>query len=356
MSSVHRHVLLVRGLSVLAAVLLAGAAAACGGAAPAATPRPRPSRRAPDPDDHARTQLAARAALAQDQRSPRSTTSTRRPAAERNVVATVATDGSWRVDIGRRRARRHDRRLDRLAMPTASTSARCPRWPTPISAELRRASPDPGKRCPRPVDPRVQRLVPRVAGPCFTDRQVAAVGDAARRSRCAGTTGQLLLGRLASRRRWTRRSTSGIYCYADDGLLTAAKVEFGSSRSPSTPVRAAGQGAICPARSATGPPLPWPARRRRTSPSVPRRCPVRVGPDSSAVAPGPPRSWSCGCPYARSIVVRANHMSRSRGRVRVRDAEVAGGAASRDAEVARARCRSVTPTVALETVGPRSGH
>ena len=85
-------------MSVLATLLLAGAAVACGGPEPAATPAATTASPPPDPDDEARTTLAARAALAQDHRFAALYHFDPAAGPERNVVATVATDGSWRVD------------------------------------------------------------------------------------------------------------------------------------------------------------------------------------------------------------------------------------------------------------------
>jgi hypothetical protein len=221
-------------MSVLAALLLAGVAAACGGPAP--TPAPPGSAVTtsppPDPDDQARSALAARAALATDRRFAALYHFHAPGAPERNVVATVATDGSWRVDIA---GGALGGTADVSVVSNADGVYQCslPSVTNPISPGCVRVA-DAGKRIPRAYDPEVQRLFRSWLG-AFTDRQSAL----------AVTPAALLPGAGPGASCFAVDSISaslnppvdvGIYCYADDGLLTAAKVDFGLLTIASTPV------------------------------------------------------------------------------------------------------------------------
>ncbi len=87
-----------RVLPTLAAALLTAGVSACGDAAPAAGPTSAPVSSAPEAED-ARVELAARAALAEDHRFAALYNLDAPGFAQRSVLATVAVDGSWRVDI-----------------------------------------------------------------------------------------------------------------------------------------------------------------------------------------------------------------------------------------------------------------
>ncbi|HEX8345738.1 MAG TPA: hypothetical protein VF657_13535, partial [Actinoplanes sp.] len=88
-----------RGLSALILVALA-ATAGCGGTpAPKPTPTGAASSSTPPGTSDARADLAARAALAQDRSATALYTLDSGGMPQRSVVATTATDGSWRVDI-----------------------------------------------------------------------------------------------------------------------------------------------------------------------------------------------------------------------------------------------------------------
>jgi len=85
-------------LSVPAAALLTLGVAACGGA-PAAGPAASAPPSLPDDAPDARSDLAARAALAQDHSFAGLYTLDAGDGTTRNVVATVGADGTWRVDV-----------------------------------------------------------------------------------------------------------------------------------------------------------------------------------------------------------------------------------------------------------------
>jgi hypothetical protein len=217
-------------MSVLAALLLAGAAAACTGPAPA-QPRPAASP-PPDPDNEARSALAARAALAQDRRFAALYHFDASGAAQRNVVATVATDGSWRVDIA-------DGALGGTADVSVVSNSdgvyQCslPSVTNPISPGCVRVA-DAGKRIPRAYDPEVQRLFRSWLG-AFMDRQSALAVTPASALPGAGT-GATCFAVDSISASLNPPVDIGIYCYAADGLLTAAKVDFGVLTIASTPV------------------------------------------------------------------------------------------------------------------------
>jgi hypothetical protein len=218
----------VRSIAGFAAVLLAGGAAACGGE-PSARPAPATSASQPaDPAD-ARVQLAALAALAQDHHfaalyhfdggGP-----------TRNVVATVANDGSWRVDIA---GGALGGTTDVAIVSQAAGVFQCSlaSMTNPITSTCVRVA-EPGRRVPPAGDPKVERVF-RQWLTVFTDRQAPLSVSAA----------QPLPGSQGSCYSVDSISASmsapvdvGIYCYADNGLLTAAKVDFGTITIASAPV------------------------------------------------------------------------------------------------------------------------
>jgi hypothetical protein len=77
------------------------ALAGCGGAAPAAPTESTDASQVPTAPAEARAQLAARAAAAQDRRMVASYRLLTPGEAERTVSVTLATDGTWRVDVAR---------------------------------------------------------------------------------------------------------------------------------------------------------------------------------------------------------------------------------------------------------------
>ncbi|MEV8509329.1 hypothetical protein AB0368_31480 [Actinoplanes sp. NPDC051475] len=210
-----------RVLPALAAVLLAAGVSACGDAAPAKGPAsPEPSA-APEAED-ARIELAARAALAQDHRFAALYTLDVPGRAQRSIMATVAADGSWRVDVpggalgGTTNVSiaETEAGVFQCAIPSATN---------PVTPSCVRVA-DRGKRVPRRYDPRVQRVF-RQWLPVFTDRQAALSVTAAQP--LPGSTGSCYSVDTISAS-LSAPVDVGIYCYADDGLLTAARVTFGT--------------------------------------------------------------------------------------------------------------------------------
>jgi hypothetical protein len=216
-------------MSVFAAVLLAGGAAACGGQPPTG-PAPTASESAPPDPSDVRVQLAALAALAQDHRFAALYHFQADGQPARNVVATVANDGSWRVDIA---GGALGGTTDVAVVSLASGVFQCSlaSATNPINSTCVRVA-NPGRRLPSGSDPQVERVF-RQWLTVFTDRQAALSVSPA----------QPLPGSQGSCFSVDSISASmnapvdvGIYCYADNGLLTAAKVDFGTITIASAPV------------------------------------------------------------------------------------------------------------------------
>lgn len=217
-------------MSLLAALLLTSGVAACGGAAPPPAAAPGTPSAPPDPDDDARTMLAARAALAQDHRFAALYHFDVPGAPQHNVVATVANDGSWRVDIA---AGALGGTADVSIVSTADGVYQCslPSVANPIGPSCVRVA-DPGKRVPEPYDPKVERLF-RTWLSVFTDRQSALSVTAA--GPLPGSQGSCFSIDSISAS-LNPPVDVGIYCFTADGLLTAARVGFGVLTIASTPV------------------------------------------------------------------------------------------------------------------------
>ena len=266
----------LRGISVLAALLVAGAAAACGGSEPATAPSATTVAPPPDPDDQARTALAARAALAQDHTFAALYHLDTTDGPERNVVATVATDGSWRVDIA---GGALGGTTDVSVVSNADGVYQCslPSVTNPITPSCVRVA-GPGKRIPKAYDPGVQRLFRAWLGE-FTDRASALSVTAATPPAGAGTSGGTCFAVDSISASLGAPVDVGIYCYADDGLLTAAKVKFGVLKLASTPVLPPAKVDL-PGPITAGPPLPM------ASPPPPSPSPS-VPPSGSAPTPAP---------------------------------------------------------------------
>lgn len=218
-----------RVLSVLAAALLAGVTA-CGDEAPATEPTPSASV-PPGPED-ARIALAARAALAEDHRYAALYTLDVEGEQPRSVLATVAADGSWRVDIPR------GAQGGATDVSIAQTEAGVFQCALPSATHLITPScvrvAEVGKRVPKQYDPKVQRVF-RQWLPVFTDRQSALSVTAAQP--LAGSTGSCFSIDTISAS-LSAPVDVGIYCYADDGLLTAVRVAFGTLTIASAPAAA----------------------------------------------------------------------------------------------------------------------
>jgi hypothetical protein len=252
-----------RALSALTVVVFTATVAACGGAAPA-TPQTGPSTSAPAVAalDAARAELAARAALAVDRRFAALYTLTVPGQQSRSVVATVATDGSWRVDIP-------DSALGGTAdvsiVQTATGVFQCslPSEANPIRPACVRVA-NRGGRIPNRYDPRVERVF-RTWLSVFTDRQAALSVTSAQP--LPGSTGECFSIDSISAS-MDAPVDVGIYCYADDGLLTAARVNFGELTIATAPA-AAPASVDLPGPVVAGEPMGMDAPPPTTPPVVP---------------------------------------------------------------------------------------
>jgi hypothetical protein len=213
-----------RGLSALTAVLLLATAAACAGDT-GAEPAPAPSSAPPAGPDPAaaRSDLAARAALAVDRKFVALDSFDAPGEQSRAVVATVAMDGSWRVDIpGGALGGLADVSIVQNTTglyQCTLTSAANPVTPSCVRVNA------PGKRVPSANDPLVERVF-RQWLDVFTDRQSAlSVTNA---SPLEGSQGADCFSVDTISASMAASFDIGIYCYAADGLLTAAKVDFGT--------------------------------------------------------------------------------------------------------------------------------
>ena len=250
----------LRALSALAAALLTTGAAACGNEAPA--DEPAPSTAPPSPAEDARIDLAARAALAIDRRYTAVYTLDAPGQAQKSVMATVATDGSWRVDIP---GGALGGTADVAVAQTEAGVFQCavPSATNPVSPYCIHVA-DKGERIPKRYDPKVQRVF-RQWLPVFTDRQAALSVTAAHP--LPGSSGKCYAvdGISAS---LSAPVDVGIYCYSDDGLLTAARVDFGTLTISGTPA-AAPPAVDLPGPVAGGEPMGMASPPPTTPPAVP---------------------------------------------------------------------------------------
>jgi hypothetical protein len=209
-------------LRFLTAVLLAGLLAACGDPAPETEPPPVTNSTAPD-FTAARSELAARAALAQDSRfSALYDYDSKDGRPTRSVLAAVATDGSWRVDIP---GGALGGTTDVSIMQNGEGVYQCalPSATNPINSGCVRVA-DPDKRLPKEYDPKVQRVFRQWLS-VFTDRQAPL----------SVVPAQPLPGAQGNCYSIDSISASlkavvdvGIYCYTDTGMLSAVRVGFGT--------------------------------------------------------------------------------------------------------------------------------
>ncbi|WP_250031596.1 hypothetical protein [Paractinoplanes maris] len=202
------------------ALLLTGVAACGGGDEPEAAP---PSSSAPSGQagSDAHDSLAARAASAMDKAYAALYSLDDGRGGPRNVVATVGQDGTWRVDVS---GGALGGTADVTITSTAAGVFQCTlgSQSNPITSTCVKVA-KPGKPVPDEYDPKVQRLF-RQWLPVFTDRQAAL----------AVTEVQPLAGAKGNCFSIDSISASladpvdiGVYCYAEDGVLTAARVGFG---------------------------------------------------------------------------------------------------------------------------------
>ena len=221
-----------RVLPALAAALLTAGAAACGGSTPEPEPASAPPPSAPAPADDARIALAARAAAAEDHRFTAMYNLEVDGREPRSVLVTVAVDGTWRVDIP---AGALGGTADVSIAQTEAGVFQCalPSVTNPITPTCVRVA-EKGKRVPKKYDPKIERVF-RQWLPVFTDRQAALSVTAAQP--LPGSTGRCFSIDTISAS-LSAPVDVGIYCYADDGLLTAARVKFGTLTIAGPPVPA----------------------------------------------------------------------------------------------------------------------
>jgi hypothetical protein len=206
----------------------------------------------PTAPTQARAQLAARAAAAEDRRMLASYTLATPGRADRTVAVVRANDGSWRVDIPGAAlggtadvsVAQNGEGLFQCALPSIERL---------VTASCVRVA-DPGGRLPSRYDPRVQHP--------FTD-WLAVLTD--RRAALAVSNTPPLPGVAGAC--FSVESTSaslaapldaGIYCYADDGILTGARLRFGTLTLAGVP-GAPPPGVDLPGPVVDGEPLPMAA-------------------------------------------------------------------------------------------------
>jgi hypothetical protein len=201
------------------ALLLITGMAACSDSG--ATPEPdAPSQSAAALVPEARSEFAGLAALAQDRRYA-ALYSLESGGSTREIVAAVAEDGGWRVDIpagalGGTAGVTIIRVAAGLYQCTLSTPS-APVSPTCVRVAER------GDKVPRKYDPRVQRLF-RQWLPVFTDRKAPLAVSVVRP--LAGVEGTCYAVDSVTAA-LDQPVDVGIYCYSADGLLTGARVDFG---------------------------------------------------------------------------------------------------------------------------------
>ncbi|WP_328463126.1 hypothetical protein OHA21_37115 [Actinoplanes sp. NBC_00393] len=207
-------------LFALTTALLVMGLAGCGADTPDTEPSASASPEA-EPAAEARDALAGLAALGLDLRYAALYSLDTGDGAPRAVVATVAQDGSWKVDIpngalGGTAGVTVTRNAGGLFQCTLATETN-PITPTCVRVAER------GDKVPRKYDPKVQRLFRQWLS-VFTDRQSALAVSAVQP--LAGAEGSCYAVDSVSAA-LDAPVDVGIYCYSEDGLLTAARVEFG---------------------------------------------------------------------------------------------------------------------------------
>jgi len=245
-------------LAVLTGVLVA-ACGSPGGAQPQDTATATPAPAQPDP----RNLLAARVAVAKDQRYVAAYTLTAPGKAPRSILVTIATDRSWRVDI---QGGALGGTADVAIASRPDGQYQCPINPANGCIKVAAS----GKRLPAAIDPRVQYLFVTWLD-VLLDRQIPlAVAPA---DPLAGTSAPCFAvepGTTAL----APPIDPGTFCYSDNGILAAAKLPFGQlmltgevTAAPST-ISLPGQvvdGAPLPT---TAPPPPPPSAKTSVTPSV----------------------------------------------------------------------------------------
>lgn len=197
----------------VAGALLVLLTAGCTSSPPA---DPEPTASAPLPEPGARTQLAGLAAAAQDRRFAATYQLSTPERADRLVSVVLAQDGSWRVDIpGGALGGTAD-----VAVASNEIGLFQCALAVPSCARVG----DPDGRLGSGIDPRIQR-------PFVYARTVLTDSSA---PLAVSTTDTLpgITGRCFAVETTTASVSApldvGIYCYADDGTLTGARLAYGT--------------------------------------------------------------------------------------------------------------------------------
>lgn len=253
-----------------AAVLLCPGLAACGHDDPGPAPTtPAPSAAADATD--ARADLAALATLAQDHAYAALYSLDDGQGVARNVVVTAGADGTWRVDVsGGVLGGTADVSIVSTKAGVYQCTLSSPQQPvTPICIRVA----DPAKKVPADYDPQVERLF-RPALTVFTDRQAPLSVGAVQP--LAGAKGSCFsVDTIAAA--LSAPVDVGIYCYTAEGLLTAARVDFGTLTLVSTGAGPASvplpgpevQGRPMGTESPSAPPAPTGGPSLPLQPSIP---------------------------------------------------------------------------------------
>jgi hypothetical protein len=194
---------------LVGALLMAG----CGGGTP---PEPDPTGPPPTQEPQARAQLAGLAAAAQDRTLAASYVLSVAGRPDRTVAVWLATDGSWRVDIpGGALGGTAD-------VAVASTGAGL--FQCALAAPSCARIGDPDARLAARVDPRIQRPFVYARSVLTNPAAPLAVSSA---EPLAGVTGSCYSVETTTASVASPLDV-GIYCYADDGTLTGARLSFGT--------------------------------------------------------------------------------------------------------------------------------
>jgi hypothetical protein len=208
--------------SALPVALLTAGLAGCG--VSDATPEPAPgtpsvsasAAEAPE----ARSAFAGLAALALDRRYAALYT-LESGGSSREIVAAVADDGTWRVDIPAG-ALGGTAGVTIIRVPAGLYQCTLSTPSAPVSPTCIRVA-EKGDKVPRRYDPRVQRLF-RQWLPVFTDRKAPLAVSPVQQ--LAGVDGACYAVDSVTAA-LDQPVDVGIYCYSADGLLTGARVDFG---------------------------------------------------------------------------------------------------------------------------------
>jgi hypothetical protein len=258
-------------VSVLAGALALGAAvgasaglAGCGSDPPAGAPATAPAGASASGAVDAHAQLAARAAAAKDRRYAAVYRLDSGDQPGRMVVVTRAATGDWRVDIERGAlggtadvsVARTPEGLFQCALPSAE------RLIAPVCVRVAGRDGQPAAA----VDPRVQHVFVDWLE-VFTDRGAAIAVAPAKRPR--GVAGRCFSVESNSASLDAPLDV-GVYCYADNGTLTGARLAYGTLTLTEEP------GAAPPAITLPGPVVDGEPLPMASPPPPPTTAPAEV--------------------------------------------------------------------------------